>query len=203
MTTLHLVTDATTANANAQPYEDLGDDRATAGQRRSRREGAEFDQIALEFLTDCGAVVVKERFKVDSVTVGALIRGVANDKTFWVFSHGNADYNAAHIPGLQRTDTVRKAGCWAYVVGRAIDHLPVLLITSHLPVPGTSADRQLFDLRPLFLDVVATNDDEPGRRRLINYFTDPGPLEVDESAPWQRPCSRQLSLASPFDKEGC
>ena len=48
------------------------------------------------------------------------------------------------IPGLRRTDTVKKALANAFLVATAPDEYPpVIILTSHLPVAGSSGDRML------------------------------------------------------------
>lgn len=182
-------------------FEDLGSDKAAAGQSRARREGNEFDLLAYAFLRDCGGEIIHERRKIGSVTVGARIRG-DNDREFWILSHGNADRAAGQSPGLQRTDTVRKAGCWAFILNNEIDKIPVLLITSHLPIDGSSADQQLFDLRSVILDVISIAGDPAGRQRLVRYLTS-GQATCAGDAPWSMPVNgRQLSLADLTQMDG-
>lgn len=47
-------------------------------------------------------------------------------------------------PGLQRTDTVKKALANAFLVATAPNGYPsFIILTSHLPAPGSSGDRML------------------------------------------------------------
>ena len=165
------------------PFEDLApSERAAAGQARARREGNEFDQLAFEYVKSAGATIAATGLRIEGqVTVDARLVG-ANGKSFWMLGHGNLD-DIGDKPGLQRTDTVLKTIGAAYILSRKVDHLPVLLVTSHLPKPTSAAGRQLSAAADLFFDVIATTGDLDGFHRLQSHFGDSRPV-APSTAPW-------------------
>jgi hypothetical protein len=160
-------------NRDDELFEDLGPDRALAGQQRARGVGAEADEEAFRFLTDAGAEIERHHFKVEHIPVDALVRG-RNGARFWVLAHGSVDGDGRQ-DGLRRTDTVRKAAASAVQLRRMIGAYPLLVITSSLPYPSSAAEAWLRGSAVDFFDVVAYRGDLAGFHRLRRYFTDPIP----------------------------
>lgn len=148
-------------------------------QARSSAVGFEYKQLAREFLIGLGARFVRDHHTIGSYAVEGVVRG-ANEQQFVVLAHGVLDDTPQ--AGLRRTDTVKKAGFDAIQL-RRLRQLPVLLVTSHLPEPGSSAAHQLADLAPDIFDVVATTGDLAGRRRLEHYLHDDDVEQLP--APWR------------------
>src|SRR4051794_18061009 len=99
-------------------------------QSRARREGTEFDAIALDHLEAAGATVVRgrhhrRRYPIDAEIVAP------NGGRFLVLAHGNLGTSSSR-PGLQRADTLAKVGhrCLSLAWHR---EPPVIVISSHLP----------------------------------------------------------------------
>lgn len=154
-----------------EPYEDETLSSALEGQARARHEGAMFDDLAFEFLETAGCEVVAGRHRVGVVQVDGRIRGT-NGSLFWVLAHGNVDHDSrATLPGLRRTDTIRKAAHSAIMLARQPAPIPVLLITSHLPDPPGQPHRLLAAHRDDFFDVVSINGDLAGFHRLQRALT--------------------------------
>lgn len=175
---------AISSTANEEPWEDPAV-VANDFQARARREGTEFDAIALAYLQSAGATVTqgkhhRHRYPVDA----ELLAG--DGRRFIVLAHGNLGTSSAQ-PGLRRADTVAKVAHRA--VGLSWHHEPpVLIVTSHLPLPHSSCAYQLADLHhhlgAAVADVVATVGDLPGYHRLRRRF---GPGPDPEWAPWWNP----------------
>ena len=163
-------------------------------QSRARREGTEFDAIAMEYLEQAGARVLRGRHDHNHYPVDAEVQALTGAH-YLVLAHGNIG-DSSPRPGLQRTDTLAKV--MTRVVGLHLHgDLPVIVLTSHLPRPGSTCAYQLADLRRLVGDylaeVVATSADMAGFQRLCRRLwgdTVPPRLRV---APWQDP-SHALTL---------
>jgi hypothetical protein len=155
-------------------------------QSRARREGAEFDAIALEFLERAGSRVVLGRHHIGAYPVDAQIIA-ANGLRLIVAAHGQLD-DSGRQPGLQRTDTLAKLA-WRAVMLKRLGAPPLIAATSHLPKRGSACCRQLADLGGVcdawLVDVVATVGDLAGFQRLHWYFTTEPPPTTPRPAPWR------------------
>ena len=155
-------------------------------QSRARREGTEFDAIAMEYLEQAGARVLRGRHERNHYPVDAEVQALTGAH-YLVLAHGNVG-DSSPRPGLQRTDTLAKVV--TRVVGLHLyDDLPVIVVTSHLPRPGSTCAHQLADLRRVVRDdlaeVVATSADMAGFQRLCRRLCGgalPPRLRV---APWE------------------
>ncbi len=174
-----------------EPFESLPE-VAAPFQGRGPREGAEFDQVALDYLESTGAVVIQRGGKIAGIPIDGLVRGT-NGKVFCVLAHGNIDDGPR--PGLRRTDTVRKAGDTAFLLAEVPHTPPLLVVTSHLPTnPRRQAALLLSRHRRVIFDVVVTTGDLAGFHRLQRYFnTRPAPNRP-EQAPWRFMPDEQLEL---------
>ena len=186
---------ASQPNDDLEPYEgDLGN-LATAGQARAVTVGAEFKDLAREWLLKAGAVFLRDQHMIGPYRVEGVIYG-ANQQQFIVLAHGVVDDGPR--AGLRRTDTIRKTGFDAIMIQERRP-LPVLVITSHLPTSGVPAEL-LADWAPHIWDVFATTGDLAGFTRLRRYLhEDPCPEKLP--APWRgdTPSSWQPEL---FDSYG-
>jgi hypothetical protein len=168
---------------------------AALAQGRAAREGAEFDDLALQHLIKAGANVLQRGGSFGGVPIDALIKG-RNRKTFTVLAHGNVDRDGKR-PGLRRTDTVRKAGDSAYLLQEIVHSPPLLIITSDVPVErgrSRQAARLLAMHSKVIFDVIAL-DDIAAFRRLRHYLTDKPAPEVPLDAPWRLLPTEQLGLS--------
>lgn len=167
-------------------FEDLPADPASESQARSTLHGKEFDAEALELLESLGATLIEEYPKVDGYPLDFLVEG-PNGRRLLVDARGTPDRTDRGKAGLRRQDTVLKFGFKAMrLADRGCPH-PLVLVTSHLPRPGSSSAFLLSELNDSLLDVVATVGDLAGRRRLEHYLTadlPPGPIEP-RPAPWR------------------
>jgi len=167
-------------------FEDLPADPASESQARSTLHGKEFDAEALELLESLGATLVEEYPKVDGYPLDFLVEG-PNGRRLLVDARGTPDRTDRGKAGLRRQDTVLKFGFKALrLADRGCPH-PLVLITSHLPRPGSSSAFLLSELNDALLDVVATVGDLAGRRRLHHYLTADLPPGLIEPlpAPWR------------------
>lgn len=177
------------------PYEDLPPVDAHF-QSRARREGYEFDAVAMEHLAHAGASAVEGRHTRHRYAVDGLVR-TANGRQFLVLAHGNLG-DASSQPGLVRPDTVAKV-VERVVMLRFHGEPPVVVVTSHLPRPMSVGAHHLADLHRLvgaegLIDIVATTGDFLGFRRLQRYCTaEPRPVEP-LPAPWWDPSHRPTLL---------
>ncbi len=167
-------------------FEDLPADPASESQARSTLHGKEFDAEALELLESLGATVVEHYPRVDGYPLDFLVEG-PNGRRLLVDARGTPDRTDRGKAGLRRQDTVLKFGFKAMrLADRGCPH-PLVLVTSHLPRPGSSSAFLLSELNDSLLDVVATVGDLAGRRRLEHYLAGdlaPGPI-VPLPAPWR------------------
>ena len=169
--------------ASEGPFEDLPTEGAWFNGR-CRAAGADFTEMALQYLQAAGATVERRGGKVAGIQIGAVVRG-RNGRRFVVLAHGTPDTGAR--AGFKRSDTVKKAGFDAVMLRRQ-GALPVLMVTSHLPATGVCA-AFLAKLQPDVADVVATEGDLAGFQRLRKLF---GASPVGDSRepidpPWQAP----------------
>ena len=89
----------------------------TEFQSRARREGTEFDAIALEYVEDAGARVVQGRHFHHHHPVDAEIKAPTR-RCFLLLAHGSIG-DLSSRPGLQRTDTFAKV---AHRVAGGLSH---------------------------------------------------------------------------------
>lgn len=162
-------------------------------QARATAEGADFDKLAMDFLQTAGGSVAQEGGDVDGIPIDAIVRG-ANGRTYLVAAHGTfADTPQA---GLRRVDTVHKVGHRASMLPP--NHEPLLVITSHMPRPGTKAAFYLARSRHHIFDVVATTGDLAGFHRLQALLLDDPPPERPLPATWRVEISQpELPLGAP------
>ena len=179
------------ADAFAAPYEDVAPG-ATDFQARASRAGAEFDHEALELVEEAGGVVVRRHLRVEGHPLDALVRG-RSGAVFLVAAHGTPDRTSRSQAGLRRTDTVLKVGCRAQLLRAGGQAPPLVVVTSHLPAPGSEAARLLAELGPAIHEVVATVGDYAGFRRLARLLG-PEPPAEPPAAPWRIGPGCQLSL---------
>lgn len=169
--------------AAAAPFEQLPPVDAHF-QSRARREGELYDEVALEHLVAAGAVVERGRHKIEHYPVDARI-ATPNGGRFLVAAHGNFDDGSQ--PGLRRTDTVAKVFQRAVML-HAKGAFPLIVVTSHLPKPGSTTAYHLADLHsrlgPWLVDVVATTGDLAGFHRLRRFFADAPRPRQPRPAPW-------------------
>jgi hypothetical protein len=168
------------APQGAEPYEDPDLGSSAEFQARSARSGAEFKQIALEFVRTAGGSMTRPSHEIDGYLVDAEITG-SNGRRFLLLARGTPDEGKE--AGLRRQDTIQKLGyCAGQIAHR--QHTPLLIVTSDLPEIGKPR-LYLADMGGFVWDVVAWRGDLRGQRRLTKSLT--GPLEaVPPDAPWRQ-----------------
>ena len=113
-------------------------------QARASREGLAAQQLAAEVIENAGFEIVKRNTRLRGL--GVVVNIVARDQvgTNWLFDVSGAFTTTRG--GLLRTDTVWKALGRAHVVAmnrakrRDLVGAPYVLISSHLPRPGSEGD---------------------------------------------------------------
>ncbi len=180
-------------NSGPEPYENLPEPGAYF-QARASAAGADFKQIAKEWVEQAGGAIEADRMMVGVHPADALVRG-RNGSRYLLLARGTPD--GGPKAGLRRTDTVLKMGCRAVLIARRTD-LPILVVTSHLPAPTSRSGQILADLHADICDVVAIEGDLGGFQRLRQYFTDVPRPTNPLPAPW-RSGHLQVSL---FDRRG-
>ncbi|HYN98062.1 MAG TPA: hypothetical protein VEU28_00150 [Actinomycetota bacterium] len=149
-----------------EPYEDLPSEYA-AFQALASAAGADFKQMAREWIVQAGGILETDKLKFDNYPTDGLIRG-QNGARFILLARGTPD--AGPRAGLRRNDTVLKMGCRALMIARRTD-LPILVVTSHLPDVDSRAGRILSDLHTDIFDVAATVGDLAGFQRFRRHLT--------------------------------
>ena len=164
-------------------------------QARATAEGADFDKLALDFLQSAGGTVAQVGGEVGGIPIDAIVRG-ENGSAYLVAAHGTfADTPQA---GLRRVDTVHKVGHRASMLPSG--HEPLLVVTSHLPRPGTKAAFYLARSRRHIFDVVATTGDLAGFHRLRTLLLEAPPPASPLPATWRVEMSQpELPLDTPTD----
>jgi hypothetical protein len=163
-----------------EPYENLPDQTAYF-QARASAAGADFKQMAKEWISQAGGAIEADKMMVGVHPVDALIRG-RNGARYLLLARGTPD--GGPKAGLRRSDTVLKMGCRAVMIARRTD-LPILVVTSHLPAPGSSAGQILADLHSDIFDVAALEGDLHGYQRIHRYLTEVPPPTSPLPAPWR------------------
>lgn len=149
-------------------------------QARASAEGAEFKHVAFDLVEQAGGTIVRASCDVADVRVDALVRG-RNGRDFVLLAHGNFDDGPK--AALRRVDTLHKAGHRAFML-HAAQAPPVLLVASHLPLPGTKAAIYLARTGVALFDVVGRHD-LAGFHRLNRYLTRVPAPDRPEPAPWR------------------
>lgn len=144
---------------SASPDEDF--------QARASKEGKAAQAIAEQVLEEAGFTVVGRNAKIRGlgVTVNFIVR--SDDDRDWYFDVSGAFTTTRG--GLLRTDTVWKSLGRAHVLA-VNGKTPVVLLTSHLPRPGSEGDVALHraGIDTVF-DVVQMFDETGGLARLERY----------------------------------
>jgi hypothetical protein len=165
-------------------YEDLPVDPVSEAQARSTLHGREFDEEAFGFIEALGARVLQRYVRVFGYRLDGLVEGT-NGARFYVGASGTPDRTDRAQAGMRRQDTMLKFGFKALRLAQRGCPYPLILVTSHLPKPGTSAAYLLSELHDVLFDAVATTGDLAGQRRLRAYFTDAPPPIRPLPAPWR------------------
>ncbi|HEX2294677.1 MAG TPA: hypothetical protein VHN37_05145 [Actinomycetota bacterium] len=166
--------------AASGPWEEHDLDRRADFQAVAVAGGHEYKAIAFKYLTAAGARIVRDGFRVGPFPVDAEIMGPSGNR-FLVLMHGTPDAHAQS--GLRRVDTLEKAGFFAMQLRRD-QELPILLLTSDLPYPGSRAAQYLAKLSEDVWDVIATRGDLGNYRRLSRVLRSPD-LASPPDAPWR------------------
>jgi hypothetical protein len=135
-------------------------------QSRSRREGAQAQEMAAQVLTGAGFdVVARNQRRVDC---GITINVVANDAVGgeWLFDVSGAFTSQA--AGLIRPDTMWKTLGRANVLHQLGASDRLVFLTTNLPQRGSVGDRALRHAAPTFFDAIELLPKE-GKERLRQY----------------------------------
>jgi hypothetical protein len=178
-------------------FEDLPPDTVSEAQARSSLHGREFDQEAFAYLEGFNARVVETYIRVHDYPLDALVEG-ENGARFYIDAHGTPDRRDHNQAGMRRTDTMLKFGFKAMRLHQRGCPHPLILVTSHLPRPGSASSYFLSELNDVLWDAVATIGDLSGSQRLARYFTESPPLATHLPADWR---AAQLALGLELDNE--
>lgn len=108
-------------------------------QASATEQGKAFEAVVLNILLYEGWAIVDTHATVEGVEIDI----VATDPSgaeWWIECKGS---HRGKTPGSKRGDTVKKAVGVAWFLSTLEDRRPYLLVTSHLPKPGTVAARLL------------------------------------------------------------
>jgi site-specific DNA-methyltransferase (adenine-specific) len=143
-------------------------------QARASREGKVAQQIARTVLERADFQVVGQNVKARGLGVTINLKALDADGRPWNFDVTGAFTTTRG--GLLRTDSVWKSLGKALVLanngyGSGAENGPVVLLTSHLPRPGSDGDRALRKAGPnAFFDAIEMLSDA-GQERLAEYAT--------------------------------
>ena len=184
-----------------EPFEgDMPLDPVSESQARSSLHGKEYDAQAREYLEGLGAQIVDLFPHPFGYRLDFLVEG-ANGCRFYVDAHGSPDQTDRPQAGLRRQDTVLKFGYKAFHMSLNRAAHPLVVLTSHLPKPGSSSFYLLAELGidNRLWDAVATVGDLGGLQRLSRYFDDTPVLTEPLPAPWR---ARAQPFEFDFDDDG-
>ncbi len=174
----------------AEALAEVSEEEITADhfQRRATKEGKKAQDIALKILEECGFTLLQKDAKLRGA--GVQYNFKVEDRAggqWWV------DVSGAFTtvrPGLLRIDTLWKTLGRASVL-KAVDRdARVLILTSHLPRPGTEGDKALRAVTPDTIFDAIEMFDEKAQRRLATYAAggavepQPGFWKPSEIAAW-------------------
>jgi Holliday junction resolvase-like predicted endonuclease len=129
-------------------------------QKAAGDQGKAFEDIVRTVLTVSGAQIVDQNWK-DPATLEQVdfVARTSSGVEFWVEAKGSWQ---GRTKGLERSDTTKKAVAngWHLTYVHGEDRPPYVLITSHLPKPGTVAAREIEDAEHagLFSAVILADD---------------------------------------------
>ena len=170
-------------------WEEEDFERRADFQSRAPVAGADFKEIALDYLIKAGSRILAVRTRVCDGPVDAIVEGRAKRKLL-VLSRGTPDDTPT--AGLRREDTVLKVGFFGVQLGHR-QRLPVVIVTSHLPKRESAPGRYLEMIYPAVAEVVATTGDLAGFQRLGALLHDE-PLSPITRAPWRDPLPSQTQM---------
>lgn len=180
--------------SGAGPFEEDGLRQRSDFQSRAPRSGADFKAMAIRRVVDAGGTIERLDFEIDDIPVDALVIG-PNGRRFLVLARGTPEEHDRS--GVRKTDTLEKAGFRAIMLARC-QELPVLLVTSDLPVRDSKPGRYLAKLAGDVFDVIGYRADLKGFHRLQGALT--GATESrPPDAPWRRSLERGVDQV--FDAE--
>jgi len=135
-------------------------------QARASKEGKAAQAIAEQILEEAGFTIIARNARLRDLGVTVNFVGTDANGGHWYFDVSGAFTTTRG--GLLRTETVWKSLGRAHVLA-GNGKTPVVLVTSHLPRPGSDADAALHaaGIETIF-DVVQMFSEE-GRRRLRKY----------------------------------
>jgi hypothetical protein len=180
--------------SGAEPFEEDGLRQRSDFQSRAPRSGADFKAMAIRRVVEAGGTIERLDFEIDDIPVDALVIG-PNGRRFLVLARGTPEEHDRS--GVRKTDTLEKAGFRAIMLARC-QELPVLLVTSDLPVRDSKPGRYLAKLAGDVFDVISYRADLKGFHRLQRAFTGPADM-APPAAPWRRPL--ELGQGLDFDAE--
>ena len=110
-------------------------------QARASQQGQAFEDQAVIVLESLGYVILGRNVVDDDLGIEVVVELRGPDGTvYWAEFKGSW---AGRQPGLRRTDTVKKALANAFLANAAGDRPPMIILTSHLPEPGTRGETML------------------------------------------------------------
>jgi hypothetical protein len=191
---LRVVTDNT-----VQPYENV-DTNGSWFQTHARACGEEYKTTATTYLRRSGAQL-DDISRVDIFPVDGAIITTNGTRIVWM---ANGCFDEGRHAGLRRTSTVEKLLGRAYAL-HAIGAPPMLLVTSHLPNPGSQSahllGRASEALNGWLVDVIATTGDLAGYQRLTHIINNN--LTPSLGAPWRydtKPAALDLFCFTPTEE---
>jgi site-specific DNA-methyltransferase (adenine-specific) len=150
------------------------DDTHEHFQQRAAAEGKAAPALAASMVSDAGFRVVGIKRRLRGLGVDVSLVAYDAEGQLWLFDVSGAFTTTRS--GLHRTDTLLRTLGKAQVIANAGDRLghlhgaPLVLLTSHLPPPGSDGDRALRVAGPTtFFDAVEMLDDGAGLARLRTY----------------------------------
>lgn len=135
-------------------------------QQRAVQDGRRAKELALELLEEAGFEPIDSNYRFRN---GVEVNFVATDMKGqrWLVDVSGAFTSSR--PGLKRTDTLWKALGKAAVIRASTNAMPLLLVTTDLPDPGTSGYLALKSTRQVLYHDAIDMFSAEGHRRLRRY----------------------------------
>jgi site-specific DNA-methyltransferase (adenine-specific) len=136
-------------------------------QRRATQEGKKAQDIAIDLLECCGFALLQKDAKVPRAGVQYNFKVEDAEGAEWWIDVSGAFTTVR--PGLLRIDTVWKTLGRASVLKAHDSDARIVVLTSHLPRPGSEGDKALRAVGPYTVFDVVPMFDEEAVERLARY----------------------------------
>jgi hypothetical protein len=129
-------------------------------QSRATKIGDVFTKYCELTLQSIG-FVLQGKFRIEElgIEIDQVVRNRAGAVLYFEFKGSSKPPQ----PGLQRTDTVKKALCNAFLLDK-LDLGPYIIVTSHKPKEGSASEKMIQAAKEVVFDVICLSDEDDFER---------------------------------------